>query len=223
MPSKKKKFYAYFVPAFGAKGSDGAKGKSGVTDSWAACEKMVSGKTGARFRSFESKSLAEAWLSHGAIYEAVAPKLRPKLMPGIYFDAGTGRGNGVEISVTDEHGKDLLHKALSRAKLNKFGKYVVPMPRGSDAAATNNYGELLALRYAIEIARAEHIKKIFGDSKLVIEFWSQWRIKRKDLPEETVALADEVSRAREAFEAEDGGIVERISGDFNPADLGFHR
>jgi len=31
-----------------------------------------------------------------------------------------------------------------------------------------------------------------------------------------------VSRAREAFEKA-GGTVECISGDFNPADLGFHR
>ena len=66
------------------------------------------------------------------------------------------------------------------------------------------------------------IKKIFGDSKLVIEYWSQWRMKRKELPEETVALAAEVAKARKKFE-ESGGTVERISGDHNPADLGFHR
>jgi ribonuclease HI len=123
----------------------------------------------------------------------------------------------VEVSVTDERGKNLLHKTLAASALNTFGKHVV-----DNADATNNYGELLALRYAIEVARATRVKHVFGDSKLVIEFWSQWRIKRKDLPEETVVLADEVSRAREAFEKA-GGIVERISGDFNPADLGFHR
>ncbi len=217
MPPKKKKFYAYFVPVFGIKTAGSSKGKSGVVDNWAACEKMVSGKVGARFKAFDNRANAEAWLAQGAMYEERAPKARPKLQPGIYFDAGTGRGAGVEISVTDERGKNLLHKALSRAELNKFGKHLL-----GDAAATNNYGELLALRYAIDIARATRVKKIFGDSKLVIEFWSQWRIKRKDLPEETVALADEVSRVREAFE-KIGGTIERISGDFNPADLGFHR
>ncbi len=72
------------------------------------------------------------------------------------------------------------------------------------------------------MAQPQGVKKSFGDSKLVIEFWSRWHIKRKDLPGETVALADDVSRAREAFE-KDGGTVERISGDHNPADLGFHR
>jgi ribonuclease HI len=214
MPAKKKKFYAYFIPASGAK-ANGAK--HGVTDSWAVCEKFVSGKAGARFRAFESGGDAEAWLKAGAAYELKASKPRPRLEPGVYFDAGTGRGAGVEISVTDEKGKNLLHKVLDPQTLNRFGKHLL-----NDEDATNNYGELLALRYALDIARAMRAKKVFGDSKLVIDFWSRWRMKRKDLPEATVALADEVSHARKAFEAK-GGTVERISGDFNPADLGFHR
>jgi ribonuclease HI len=209
MPAKKKKYYAYFVP--------GTVSKHGVTDGWAVCEKFVSGKTGARFKAFDSRSDAEIWLKNGARYEAKAAKPRPKLERGIYFDAGTGRGEGVEVSVTDEKGKNLLHTALGANKLNTFGKHLV-----DTANATNNYGELLALHYALEIARATRVKKVFGDSKLVIEFWSQWRIKRKDLPEVTIALADDVSRAREVFEKA-GGTIERISGDFNPADLGFHR
>lgn len=217
MPTKKKKYYAYFVPSGSAAAAKAAVPKQGVTDSWAVCEKFVSGKTGARFKAFENKGDAEAWLKQGAMYEPKAARPRPSLGPGIYFDAGTGRGAGVEISVTDEKGKNLLHKALGVKELNKFGKHLL-----TNSEATNNYGELLALKYALDIARATRAKKVFGDSKLVIEFWSQWRIKRKDLPEETVALADEVSRAREMFEAK-GGSVERISGDFNPADLGFHR
>ncbi len=207
MPAKKKKYYAYFVP----------NGKQGVTDGWTSCERFVSGKTGARFKAFDTKTGAEAWLKQGATYEEKASRPRPTLKHGVYFDAGTGRGAGVEISVTDERGKDLLHEAISPKKLNRFGKHLL-----DNAAATNNYGELLALRYALEIAHATHTKKVFGDSKLVIEFWSKWRIKRNDLPKETVALADEVSQARETFE-KNGGTVERISGDFNPADLGFHR
>ena len=220
MPAKKKKFYAYFVPASGAASARGAKEirsvKEGVTDSWATCERFVSGRAGARFRAFDDRAAAAAWLAQGAVYEAKAARPRPRLEPGIYFDAGTGRGNGVEISVTDEKGKDLLHKVLALRPLNAFGKHLL------DDEATNNYGELLALRYALAIARTEKVNKVFGDSKLVIDFWSRWRIKRKDLPEATVTLADEVSRAREAFEAA-GGMVARISGDFNPADLGFHR
>ena len=125
-------------------------------------------------------------------------------------------GDGVEVSVTDEHGKDLLHKIIAKGELNKFGKQNVAITE-----ATNNYGELLALKYAIGIAEKEGIKNIFGDSKLVIEFWSQWKIKRKEVAQVTVELADEVSALRESFE-EKGGMIKRISGDHNPADLGFH-
>jgi ribonuclease HI len=208
MPAKKIKYYAYFVPM------SGSKSVQGVTEDWKKCEKFVSGKTGARFKSFTSRMEAERWVATGARYEPKAPA--PRLQPGIYFDAGTGRGDGVEVSVTDERGKGLLHKIIAKGELNKFGKQNV-----DNAEATNNYGELLALKYALTIARAEKIQKIFGDSKLVIEFWSQWKIKRKDVAPATVELADEVSELRESFEDE-GGTVERISGDHNPADLGFH-
>jgi len=203
MPAKKKKFYAYFVPA----------GAQGVTDDWSKCERMVKGVPGARFKAFDARPLAESWLRDGAMYGS---KPRPRLEPGIYFDAGTGRGAGVEISVTDEKGNDLLEKAIAKKELNRFGKHVV-----DDPAATNNFGELLALRYALTIARKLKKKKVFGDSKLVIEYWSKRRMKRKELPEETVALAKEVAELREDFEST-GGKVERVSGDHNPADLGFH-
>jgi ribonuclease H-related protein len=207
-PEKKRKYYAYFVPD----GSRGARGDEGVTDVWAICERAVKGKPGARFKAFDDRAEAEAWLARGAMYEA---KHRPRLAPGIYFDAGTGRGEGVEISVTDENGKDLLQKAIPKKELNKFGKHLL------EKDATNNFGELLALKYALAIAKKMRVKKIFGDSRLVIDYWSKWRIKRKELPEETVTLAEEVAKMRETFEKA-GGSVERIPGGHNPADLGFH-
>jgi ribonuclease HI len=208
--SKKQKFYAYCVPAGAPKG----RTVSGVADDWKQCEKIVSGKAGARFKGFESREEAEAWLAGGAKYEA---KPFVRLERGVYFDAGTGRGEGVEVSVTDEHGKNLLHKAVSKYELNQFGKHLI-----ANESATNNYGELLALRFALEIARKMRVKKIFGDSRLVIDYWSKWHIKRNELSDETVALANEVAKMREAFEAA-GGTVERVSGGRNPADLGFHR
>lgn len=205
---KKKKYYAYLVPA---------TKKQGVTDDWTICERMVKGVTGARYRSFEKQHDAEAWLKSGALYDIKPAGAQRKLKPGIYFDAGTGRGAGVEISVTDEQGRNLLHKDFSKSELNHFGKHLI-----QNSEATNNYGELLALRSALAIAEKENIKKIFGDSKLVIEYWSQWKIKAKDLPEKTVSLAREVAKMRELFE-QAGGTIERISGGENPADLGFHR
>jgi len=218
---KSKNYYAYFIPR---------TKKQGVVASWAECEKLVKGVYGARYRGFESRAEAEAWLNAGAFYEIKPPRIKAKLIKGIYFDAGTGRGKGVEISVTDEKGKDLLHKVLSKKQINKFGKHLVGNPRTQRAEqssydgkqATNNYGELLACLYAMEIAIKDGIKKVFGDSKLVIDYWSRGYIKQKEVASETVELAQAVTGLREEFE-EQGGRVGRVSGDDNPADLGFHK
>src|SRR3989344_72583 len=198
----KKKFYAYVVPA---------KKLKGIAESWAECEPIVSGEVGARYRGFKTREEAEEWLRLGARYEIKSVK---KLEKGIYFDAGTGRGKGVEISVTDERGKNLLHKVLPKAELNRFLKHEI----GEEA--TNNYGELLACKYAIEIAMKGGMKKVFGDSSLIIDFWTKWRVK-KDVEEETFELARETAALLKKFEEQSGEIV-RISGDDNPADLGFH-
>jgi ribonuclease HI len=204
MGVKKNKYYAYLL----------LSGKSGVAEGWNACEKIVSGVPRARYRGFASKEDARAWLHEGARYKI---KIYKKPDPGIYFDAGTGRGEGVEVSVTNETGKNLLYKALRKKDLNFFGKH-----RVRDDNATNNYGELLALWYALKVAKKEEVKKIFGDSKLVIDYWSRRHAKRKALPHKTVRLLDEVAKLRERFEAAGGSIL-RIKGGDNPADLGFHR
>lgn len=205
---KKVKYYAYLIPS---------RGQQGITDNWTDCERKVKGVYGARYRGFDSRSAAAEWLHSGAVYEVKPRQPKTALQPGVYFDAGTGRGDGVEISVTDEKRTDLLGKVLAKSKLNKFGKHLV-----AHADATNNYGELLALKYALKYAIKEEEKSIFGDSKLVIDYWSKYQIKRKDVAAKTVKLTEEVSRLREEFE-EGGGVVSRISGDDNPADLGFHR
>ncbi|MCL5017496.1 MAG: ribonuclease H family protein [Patescibacteria group bacterium] len=201
---KPNKYYAYLLTD---------KNRSGIVENWKECEKIVSGKD-ARYKSFASKTDAENWLKNGANYEIKPPKALKKLEKGIYFDSGTGRDQRVEVSVTDESGKDLLEKIIPKIKINKFGKHPVPK-------ATNNYGELLACKFALKLALKFGIKHIFGDSKLVLDYWSKGFIK-KDLPKKTQKLSTETSELRNAFE-NNGGKIEFIEGDYNPADLGFHR
>lgn len=202
-----KKYYAYRL----------ASGKEGLCDNWKDCEKIVSGRD-ARFKGFTSLSEAENWLNGGARYEIrerKPRKERKELVPGIYFDAGTGRGNGVEISVTDLSGENLLHKVMPKSKINEFGKHHL------GKSFTNNYGELMACEQALKLAIKKNIGKIFGDSKLVIDYWSKGLIRRSEMPVATVKLADKVAKLRREFESM-GGEVGRVSGDDNPADLGFH-
>ncbi|TRZ64080.1 MAG: reverse transcriptase-like protein [Spirochaetia bacterium] len=198
----KNKYYAYFVPR--------TRGK-GITDNWKNCEKMVKGETGARFKGFSEKKEAEEWLKKGANYDS-----KKELESGIYFDAGTGRGNGVEVSVVDENGNNLLADVLPKKELNEFGKYLL---KGGE---TNNYGELLACKFALKIAIKKKAKKVFGDSKLVINYWSKGSVKEENFSREFFELVDSVMDLRKKFEKK-GGVIIHLPGKDNPADLGFHR
>ncbi len=198
MPTKK--FYAYILPDNSSK----------IVDSWEECKSAVENQKGARYKSFKTKEEATKWLSSGASYA-----YRKEMPKGVYFDAGTGRGIGVEISVTDESRKDLLPSVISPDLINQHGKHLLPLGK------TNNYGELLACRYALLIAKKESLKNIYGDSGLVINYWSKGFIKN-EIEEETRMLAKEVAELRKEFES-NGGSIEQISGDDNPADLGFHK
>ncbi|MDO8504703.1 MAG: ribonuclease H family protein [Candidatus Liptonbacteria bacterium] len=204
----KQKYYAYLIPS---------KERQGITDNWPDCDRKVKGVYGARYRSFDSRAAAGEWLHSGAVYEIKPKRTKTVLHPGVYFDAGTGRGDGVEISVTDMRGRNLLREVLPKNKINEFGKHLI-----AEKGATNNYGELLALKYAIKYALKNEEMNIFGDSKLVIDYWSKGRIKRKDVAPKTIKLASEVEASREEFE-EMGGAIHHIPGGDNPADLGFHR
>jgi ribonuclease H-related protein len=197
----KEKIYAYLTEK-----------KKGVVDNWPDCQKLVSGVPGAKYKGFLTREEAERWLEGGADYQA----RNTAAQDGIYFDAGTGGGKGVEISVTDKIGKSLLDKILPKTSLNRRGNHWIFQN------STNNFGELLACKYALQIAQKERIKKVFGDSSLVIKYWSRGFSKEKLLTKETVTLIKEVAAVRDEFE-KTGGKVEKIEGGSNPADLGYHR
>ena len=170
---------------------------SGVTTSWDECKLKIKGIK-SRYKKFPSRELAKSWLAND--FNVVSPK-------AVYFDAGTGSGE-TEVRVTNEKGESLIKNSNSRGNLSVKGQ-------------TNNFGELMGMKIALELALSSKIKKVCGDSKLVIEYWSKGFIK-KQLPEQTVKLAEETKIIREKFE-KGGGKVEHISGDINPADLGYHR
>jgi ribonuclease HI len=108
----------------------------------------------------------------------------------------------VEIQVADKNGKSFLRENLGHN-------------------VTNNYGELLACKKALELALKTGERHVFGDSKLVVEYWSKGHVKY-EIGEETVNLSVEVKKLRKEFESK-GGRISLISGGNNPADLGFHK
>ncbi len=181
---------------------------------WEECQKAVKIKK-CRYQSFKTINEAQEWLNSGAEY-IKKDDIKKNLPDGIYFDAGTGRGIGVEVRVTFKDGNSVLNKYLSEDKINEFGNYLMPF------GSSNNFGELTGINFALEIALKEGILNIYGDSALVIDYWSKGFIKKDNVNSETYELALKVKNKREFFESI-GGKVSHISGDFNPADLGFHK
>ena len=180
----------------------------------------VSGKK-ARYKSFKSLLEAQNWLNSGANYEKKEKKNLTELYSelerdAIYFDAGTGRGNGVEVRLTDFDGNSLLHKIMDKKIINEFGNYYVADTR------TNNFGELVGIYTAFVYAKKYGTKIICGDSSLVIEYWTKGQYNSSKLESDTVELIKKTALMRNEFEKR-GGTVKKISGDVNPADLGFHK
>lgn len=216
----KKKFYAYYLLN---------ESEKGIVENWSECQKIVKGKS-SRYKSFSSLYEAKEWLENGAEYEKNKSSKKNKKKSkdeflelimkldkeAIYFDAGTGRGQGVEVRITDYDGSSLLNKIINESKINEFGNYFLSKDR------TNNFGELVGMYAALQYAQKYSVKKICGDSKLVIDYWSNGYYNEKNLDKDTIELINKVKKLREEYE-KDGGVIELVSGDFNPADLGFHK
>ena len=203
------KFYAFIIEK---------ENTQGIVSSWEECQKNTKGK-GARYKSFKTKDEAIKWLANGGIYEDKKKAIqlaKMALEDAIYFDAGTGRGIGVEVRVTNKVGVSLLDYTMPHDMINEFGNYLAP--KGS----TNNYGELIGIYLAFDIAIKMNKLKIFGDSKLIIDYWSKGHYNKISLNEKTVTLITKTVERRRHFENL-GGKIEHISGDINPADLGFHK
>ena len=208
------KVYAYYLVN---------SGTSGILESWEECKKVVLKKK-ARYKSFENIKEAQEWLDSGAKYEKkekndieISKIFQSDIdCLAIYFDAGTGRGNGVEVRLSDYKGNPLLYKILPKEKINEYGNYYVAKHR------TNNFGELVGLYAALVFAKKYDIKKIMGDSSLVLDYWSMGRYNAGNLESDTIKLIKKVTLMRKKFENRNG-IIKKISGDINPADLGFHK
>lgn len=187
---------------------------NGIDRNWNTCKE----RKALRYKSFKTLQEAQDWLDGGAKYE----KSNIELNEGVYFDSGTGRGRGItEVRVTDKDKNSLLKHLITPKftqwldnlgwKINEFDNIEL------DIHKSNNYGELLGLYLALEIARKLGYMDVYGDSKLVIYYWSKGQY--NNLPKDTVKLIEKVTENRKNF----GGNIRYINGDFNPADLGFHK
>lgn len=208
--AKVKKYYAYQT-----------KFQRGITDNWEECKKIVVQEKGARYRGFKSLEAAENWLKSGAFYENKKERKEFEKEEldenGIYFDSGTGGKRGVEIFVSDKDGMPLTFLVVPDKRITERGTIIL------DKGKTNNFGELAALYLALLVAKKLDKKKIYGDSRLVIDYWSKGHIsKNKSKDKDLVTLIEKIVPMRKEFE-KNGGKILKIKGSINPADIGFHR
>ncbi|WP_024653213.1 ribonuclease H family protein [Borrelia persica] len=185
------------------------KNEKFIFTSWKECKNKIIGQKN-KIKSFKTKEEASKWLAEDG-------KVNIQHKEGIYFDSGTGRGQGVEVRVVNEKGISIIDKVVKQSFINDYNNYYVKNFNG----ISNNYGELLGLYIALKIALKEDQKNIFGDSKLVIDYWSKG-FYNKNLNKNTIKLIQNVIKLRHIFE-EKGGQIILISGDNNIADLGFHK
>lgn len=189
--------------------------EQGIVNDWEECKKIIQNHK-ARYKKFSSENEAKEWLNSGAVYEKKKLDKSNLIKSAVYFDAGTGRGNGVEVKVSDYHSNSLLYFIMDKKHINEFGNYYVSKDR------TNNFGELTGLFIALKYSLKYNVKDICGDSELVIKYWVNKQYNEQNLDSDTINLIHKVNDLYLKFK-NNGGKLHKISGDINPADLGFHK
>lgn len=204
-------FYAYYLDEI----------NNGIVNSWQECLKYVHKVKGVKYKKFETKEEALQFIQNKGLYEkknTTVKKISKETIirkDAIYFDAGTGRNGFVEVNVTEYNKKSIIDKVIDKKKISKYSTYIL------EKGKTNNYGELLGLYIALKYSLENNIKYIYGDSKLVIDYWANKRYS-ESLNSETKKLIFLVCNLKEEY-LKKGGLISYISGDYNPADLGFHK
>lgn len=155
--------------------------KPGIYDSWAACEKMVAGYPGARFKGF--KSMDEARLAWDKGPDAVMdlsqkmehlPDSEKPNTNSIAVDAACAGNPGVMEyrGVFTETGTEIFRKKFEEG--------------------TNNIGEFLAIVHALAWQKQKHLQlPIYTDSELAMK-WIKTGVARTKLPQ--------TSKNRQLFE-----------------------
>ena len=88
-------------------------GETGIVEKWENCKNIVQGESSAKYKKFKTIEEAELFIKNNGVTENVTPVLDKN---AIYFDAGTGRGKGVEVRVTRSNGTSLLDYLVEKRK-----------------------------------------------------------------------------------------------------------
>lgn len=212
------------------------KGRArGIYSIWDHCKTQITGFPGAEFKKFDSIVDANNFINNrDTVIQINFNKSRV-----IYVDGGKNKftGENAYASVVDGYGNDLLN--FYRGLLTDMTLITVSLPKGirtvivarfSDVESQQNNGaELLAavagLRIAIFLSTNGYlIEHVLSDSQLIVEYWSN-RLKEDSantMDPIKVRFINELIELKSKFSLFNG-LLTKISGDDNLADLGFHR
>lgn len=197
------------------------------------CDKYLEGLT---------SSIADLKISTGMV--SPQPSLLIK-RARLFVDGGHNKMTGDEAwgSVVDDCGKDVL-PLVTPNLLTDFKCKDVKLPTGPRRVIVakfgcgtfgvklkqqNNGAELLAMVAGLRIAVSvfSNVSEVYSDSDLIVKWWSKSLSskKREELTRNDpikLKYIEELQRLRATFESK-GGIITKISGDDNLADLGYHK
>lgn len=154
----------------------------------------------------------------------------------LYSDGGTNKTTGDEGwgSVVQQDGRDMISSythLLSDMKTREvilprgIGKRTIVVSKFNDVASQQTNGaELLALVVALRIAsKLSSVKCIKCDSMVVISWATKGPLKstKKKMDIDKLRYIEEAIKLKNEFEKR-GGILQKISGDDNLADNGWH-
>jgi ribonuclease HI len=220
------------------------KGKvPGVYKTWLECKQQTNGFSGASFKKFSTREDADksfssfnSFNSFGSqVLESSSEKRKDEFCEFcIYVDGAHNKRTRDEAwgSVVDQNGNDLVERykhllddMVLTTKSLPVGTRTLIIAKFDDVSTQQiNGAELLSLIAGIRIAQEIKCLMVCSDSKLMTDYWS------KRLKPETKLKMDPLKsnwveyliKIRQNFE-KIGGKIEKISGDDNPADLGFHK
>lgn len=132
---------------------------------------------------------------------------------------GTGRGIGAEVRVTNSNGDSILYKLENHSNLliNEFGNINL----GNNVSTL--YGELYAFYLALLIVDSStYYKAIAGDNINALKCYFESH-NTKNFSHYELDLINAILKLKEKINEKINLEIFYVSGDINPADLGFHR
>jgi len=153
--------------------------ETGVFDNWKACERVIKGYQGAKYKSFPNKE--QAWQAFNeAYYDHVGSNARSS-KPANPMAGGGPIWDSISVDAAySSSSKQMEYQGVHTRHKDVFFR-VGPLPKG-----TNNVGEFLAIVHALALCKQKGIKlPIYTDSMTAMA-WVRNKKAKTTLKQEAV-------------------------------------